>query len=106
MKGLEREYIMARRQNIDLSGQEDQEINSSMKQFIQQLKKNAVVQKPESGDPNTVNILIENILALQRYKSPSDHDFFQVTEAMKAMQCERPNIQDLIDNVQSTDSIM
>lgn len=106
MKGLEREYIMAKRRKIDLSGQGDQEINSSMKQFIQQLKKNAVVQKPESGDPNTVNILIENILALQRYKSPSDHDFSQVTEAMKAMQCERPNMQDLIYKVQSKDSIM
>lgn len=106
IKGLEREYIMTRRRKLHLRGPEDQETSLNMKQFIQQLKKNGVIQKPEPNRPDTVDTLIKNVLALQKYKSPDDDDFSQVTNAMEEVRCEIPNLKDLIESAQSADSIM
>ncbi|QLL34191.1 hypothetical protein HG536_0G00480 [Torulaspora globosa] len=104
-KGLDREHIMLERRQLKGRATLDQ-LTGAEPGFSDQLPKNNFGPEGTVKEINNYSKLIEDILLLQKQKYPDDKNFFLVSEALEELQFSPSNMQELIDNVHSRDSVI
>lgn len=101
-KGLDREHIMLERRRFKGHAT----VHQLTGEKLDRLPENNVGAERTGKEIHNYNKLVEDILLLQKQKYPDDKNFMLVSEALKELQFSPSNMQELIDNVHSRDTVI